>query len=234
MCLIIVAHCAASHSPLVIAANRDEDRARPSRAAHFWDDAPGVFGGRDLLAGGSWLAVTRGGRFAAVTNLRGSAKRPDSLSRGALVAGFVTADVSPLEYASRIDPDAYAGFHLLAGVAGQSIAWLATGMRAPAELPHGIHGFSNGPPGARWAKVERGIAAMRAALDGKDVIPELLRFLGTPSPGARIEESVFVTGERYGTRSSTAIVMGSSGIAFAEQNWSAGGVPAGDAQLTQL
>jgi uncharacterized protein with NRDE domain len=120
MCLIIVAHRVSNEAPLAIAANRDEDHARPSIAARFWDDAPEVFGGRDALAGGSWLAITRGGRWAAVTNLRGSAKRPDSRSRGALVAGFVTSDAAPLAYAQAVaaEADEYAGFHLLAGVAG--------------------------------------------------------------------------------------------------------------------
>ena len=129
MCLIIVAHRVSARFPLVIAANRDEDYLRPSRAAHAWDDAPDVMGGRDLVAGGSWLAIRRDGRWAAVTNLRGSAKGPDSRSRGALVASFVLGDSSPIDYASAVarEADAYAGFHLLAGIAGESLAYFATG-----------------------------------------------------------------------------------------------------------
>jgi uncharacterized protein with NRDE domain len=224
MCLIIVAHRVSARFPLVIAANRDEDHLRPSRAAHAWDDAPNVIGGRDLLAGGSWLAIRRNGRWAAVTNLRGSAKTPDSRSRGALVAGFVLGDAAPIDYTSAIarDADAYAGFHLLAGVAGESLAYFATGMDAASELPPGIHGVSNGPPEAQWIKVERGVAAMREALSGGGtgaLACQLIDFLGTPTPGEPIENSAFVIGERYGTRSSTAIVAGRDGIRFIEQNW---------------
>jgi len=216
MCLIIVAHRVSSRFPLVIAANRDEDYLRPSRAAHAWDDAPDVIGGRDLVAGGSWLAIRRDGRWAAVTNLRGSAKQPDSRSRGALVSGFVLGDTAPLDYASAIarEADAYAGFHLLAGVAGESLAYFATGMDAARELPAGIHGVSNGPPDAQWIKVERGINAMRESFDAE----HLIAFLSTPTPGEPIENSVFVIGERYGTRSSTAIVVDDDRIDFIEQN----------------
>src|SRR3954469_19281398 len=109
MCLIIVAHRISSRVPLVIAANRDEDHLRPSRAAHAWDEAPDVIGGRDLVAGGSWLAIRRDGRWAAVTNLRGSAKQPDIRSRGALVSGFVLGDTTPIAYVSDVgrDADAY-------------------------------------------------------------------------------------------------------------------------------
>lgn len=218
MCLIIVAHRVSSRFPLVIAANRDEDHFRPSRAAHAWDEAPDIIGGRDLVAGGSWLAIRRDGRWAAVTNLRGSAKRPDSKSRGQLVADFVRGDAKPLDYVSDIDADAYAGFHLLAGIAGDELAYFATGLDEARTLPAGVHGVSNGPPDAQWIKVERGLRAMNEALDQDDMPERLIEFLSTRTPGEPIENSVFVVGERYGTRSSTAIVVSDDHIDFVEQN----------------
>ena len=83
MCLIAIAVRASTRFPLVIAANRDELYDRPTRALHVWDDDPNIAGGRDLRAGGSWLAVTREGRFAAVTNIRGLDDPPNPRSRGA-------------------------------------------------------------------------------------------------------------------------------------------------------
>ena len=83
MCLIAFAHRASERFPFVLAANRDEDYTRATHDAHFWSDAPVILGGRDALHGGSWLAVSRGGRFAAVTNLRGAV--PRGRSRGALL-----------------------------------------------------------------------------------------------------------------------------------------------------
>src|SRR6266550_1767427 len=111
MCLISIAHLASPRWPLVIAANRDEFFARPARAAHWWDDAPDVLGGRDLRAGGSWMAVTRGGRFAMVTNVRGFPEPADARSRGALVADFVRSAAEPLAFAQRVERARYAGFH---------------------------------------------------------------------------------------------------------------------------
>ena len=70
MCLILLAWRAHPEYPLVFAANRDEVYERPSAAAGFWRGEPHVFGGRDLKQGGTWLGLTRGGRFAAVTNYR--------------------------------------------------------------------------------------------------------------------------------------------------------------------
>src|SRR5262245_27261407 len=108
MCLIVVALGAAPRYPLIVAANRDEQHARPTGRAAWWSDQPRMLGGRDLEAGGSWLAVNRGGRFAAVTNIR-EASRPVGLrSRGSLVAGFV-ADVAPArEHAARAVRDGVA------------------------------------------------------------------------------------------------------------------------------
>ena len=70
MCLILLAWQVRPDLPLVLIANRDEYYRRPTRPAHYWDDAPGVLGGRDLEAGGSWLGVDMAGRLAAVTNYR--------------------------------------------------------------------------------------------------------------------------------------------------------------------
>ncbi|MDR3416990.1 MAG: NRDE family protein, partial [Nevskia sp.] len=70
MCLIAFAWNAHPDYALALAANRDEFHARPSAALGHWPDAPAVAGGRDLREGGSWLALHREGRFAAVTNVR--------------------------------------------------------------------------------------------------------------------------------------------------------------------
>ena len=67
MCLILFALEQHPQFPLVIAANRDERYARPTQPLAPWPEAPQLLAGRDLEAGGSWLGVTRSGRFAAVT-----------------------------------------------------------------------------------------------------------------------------------------------------------------------
>ena len=89
MCLILFAHQLRPDLPLALLANRDEylDRATAPLAA--WAEAPEVIGGRDLVAGGSWLGVGADGRWAAVTNVReGEPSLPGAPSRGWLVRDY--------------------------------------------------------------------------------------------------------------------------------------------------
>src|SRR5690242_12824845 len=96
MCLIALAWKAHPEHALVVAANRDEWRERPTQAADWWQDHPEILAGRDLRAGGTWMGVTKSGRFAAVTNFRDpSDRRTSALSRGALVADFLLDDAAP-------------------------------------------------------------------------------------------------------------------------------------------
>ena len=262
MCLIAVAHRASDRYPLVMAANRDEDHERPTLAADFWDDAPEVLGGRDALHRGSWLAISREGRFAAVTNLRGAT--PRQRSRGALVREFVTSRVAPVVYVEGVARDAteYAGFHLFAGEVGGELVHFS---RAAALLAAGIHGVSNAPLEERWPKVDLAESAVRDALAARDVdavVEELLRFLagdgtnrtdGTNGADAQHhpsyrshpsyssypshpppEESVFITGDRYGTRASTVIVATADEIVLAEQSYARGGVAVGAARVLRV
>jgi uncharacterized protein with NRDE domain len=70
MCLIAFAWCSHRRFPLVLIANRDESHSRSSAPAGFDPEAPGIYGGRDLVQGGSWLQASTRGRLAAVTNVR--------------------------------------------------------------------------------------------------------------------------------------------------------------------
>lgn len=212
MCLIVVAHRAFEGIPLIIAANRDEEYSRPTIPANFWPDHPDVLGGRDGLHGGTWLAITKRRRFAAVTNLRGAARRPESLSRGELVSKFVIGAQSPLEYAKSIEVDRYAGFHLFVGESGGDLVLVSGTVQL---LDPGIHGLSNAPDGERWPKVDTAVEAMRTLRTPE----QILRFLGPPAKYGDPTRDIFIGGDRYGTRSSTAIVVDAKGIVFAEQNY---------------
>src|SRR5688500_18782433 len=136
MCLILLAHEAHPRYRLVVAANRDELYARPTAPAGWWDDYPGVLGGRDLRGGGSWMGVTRDGRWAAVTNYRDPAgERKDAPSRGDLVGDFLRGSESPSEYLARLQPRAaaYNGFNLLVGEPG-TVLWLSNRAPTPSAL----------------------------------------------------------------------------------------------------
>ncbi len=235
MCLIALAHRASSRFPFVLAANRDEDYQRATHDAHHWTDAPDVVGGKDALYGGTWLAVRRGGRFAAVTNLRGAERKVKS--RGFLVRDFVLGDVGVETYAQRIaaEADQYAGFHLIAGQAGGEVMYIAPELQTP--LAPGLHAFSNAPAGEEWPKTATAIEAMRNALAITDVdalLEELMRFLATPRGTASPMSEVFIRGDRYGTRSSTVVIATEREILFAERSFAAGGVAVGDRRSFRL
>ena len=116
MCLVVLAFGVSDTAPVVLAANRDEFHARPTREAHWWPDAHGILAGRDLEAGGTWLGVHKSGRFGSVTNYR-DADTPAGRfrSRGQLVTDFLAGSLGPIEYLRSVDVDAFAGFNLLVG-----------------------------------------------------------------------------------------------------------------------
>lgn len=231
MCLILFALDAHPEHRLVVAANRDEFYARPTAPAGWWPDAPEVLAGRDLRAGGTWMGVTRGGRFAAVTNYREMAPPPpDAPSRGALVTGFLRAEGGAGEWMRALAPRAlaYAGFNLLAGEAGGPLLWLSNrAEEGPRELGPGVYGLSNALLDTPWPKVERGKAGLRAALAGAGEALEasLFRVLADaePAPDAalprtgvgtereRALSSLFIATPEYGTRSSTVLLAGRDG-----------------------
>jgi uncharacterized protein with NRDE domain len=222
MCLIAIAVRASRPYPIVIAANRDEFYDRPTRQLHRWDDAPDIAGGRDLRAGGSWLAVTREGRFAAVTNIRGI-DAPNPRSRGELVGGFVRSSLDPLDYAQQVEPNDYAGFHLITGDRTR-VAHVASDVAA-SLLPDGIFAVSNARASIDWPKIALAREAMAAALNGEQLTNDLMRFL-TTTRGGPIEEEVFVSlpDRGYGTRSSTVIVMTENEITMREMTHPTGEV----------
>ncbi|MDO9321313.1 MAG: NRDE family protein, partial [Pseudomonas sp.] len=119
MCLIVFAWRPGHAVPLLVAANRDEFYARPSAALAHWDEQPGIYAGRDLQAGGTWLGVGPQGRFAALTNLRDPAQPLGARSRGELPAGFLSSQLPPAEFLAELQSKAseFSGFNLLVGSA---------------------------------------------------------------------------------------------------------------------
>ena len=103
MCLIVIGWRCRPDLPLVVAANRDEWRDRAAEPAHWWPDHPEILAGRDLKAGGTWMGVTRSGRFAAVTNFRDpSDRRSTARSRGELVTQFLLSPDSPSAFLAAV------------------------------------------------------------------------------------------------------------------------------------
>jgi uncharacterized protein with NRDE domain len=233
MCLIVFDWqpdaSASDQAMLTLAANRDEFFHRETEPLHWWDDSPDLLGGRDLGGGGTWLGVTRDGRFAALTNYRAPAEmQPNAPTRGTLVSNFLSGEVrTPLSYLDSVarNGDRYNGFNLIVGdFTRRELAWYGNRADAPpALLDAGIHGLSNSLLDTPWPKLVAQREALRDLVHADDrTQPSLDRLILTmrnpriaddaslPSTGLSIERervlsAAFIESEGYGTRSTTAL-----------------------------
>jgi uncharacterized protein with NRDE domain len=225
MCLVLFGWRAHPRYALVLAANRDEFHERPSAAAEFRTDPVEWLGGRDLQAGGTWLGLTRTGRFAAVTNYREptAPEPPLERSRGELVVGFLEGQSSPLDHARAVlaQGASWRGFNLLLGTP-HSLVWVSNRHDRASEVEAGCHGLSNHLLDTDWPKVRSGRARLQAILEsGSLTVESLLELLADrgQAPGGmpigaddgEVREHLmnhhFILSPVYGTRSSTVLLM---------------------------
>lgn len=163
MCLIVVGWQAHPAFPLVVAANRDEFYARPSAPAAYWSDAPEIIAGRDLEASGTWLGVTRQGRFAAVTNVQEPGIAPGRLSRGELTRNFLQGGQSASDYLGGLERSAYSGFNLLLSD-GKMLCYASNRGPIVQTLEAGVYGLSNHLLDSPWPKLLTARQRFSAAL----------------------------------------------------------------------
>jgi uncharacterized protein with NRDE domain len=248
MCLIVVAFRVAADYPLIVAGNRDEFHARPTRDAAWWADDRDVVGGRDLQAGGTWLALHRRGRFAAVTNFRDAEKaRAGKRSRGHLVTEFVQGDATPIDYVDGLSGDDYAGFNLLVSD-GHTLAYLSNRDGISRQLDAGIYGLSNATLDTPWEKVERSKNALQKLLEDEAVNETaLLRLLADRNKGpvSEVESdrlpfatayaitAPFIVLPEYGTRCSTLVMADQRGKwSLFERRFNAAGENKGESRFS--
>jgi len=244
MCLILVAWRVHPDYPLVVAANRDEFFARPAAEAAWWKDAKDVFAGRDLEAGGTWLGLSRNGRFAGLTNFRDPPRnRNDAPSRGALVADFLTGGESTAAALARLQAQGprYNAFNLFVSD-GDSLGIYESASGSARILEPGIYALSNHLLDTPWPKVTAGksrLARALRALPDDTPLRELLRD-DRPAPDAalprtgvslaweRMLSSAFIRAPGYGTRCSTVITRDRYGwMHVTESTWSDVGLETG-------
>ncbi|HET8699257.1 MAG TPA: NRDE family protein [Gammaproteobacteria bacterium] len=217
--MAVVAWKVAARFPLLLAANRDERHDRPSAPAAWWPDLPGVLGGRDLEAHGSWLAIDRGGRIAAVTNFREPVQGRYARSRGALVTGFLAGRASVAELASDVAAHGheYGPFNLLL-FDGHELRYLSN-RAPPVRLSPGVHALSNAALEADWPKMRTarsGMEALTASAAPAEGLFELLARRSAAPAADRYRSAHFIDGPVYGTRCSTVITIDAAGaVTFA-------------------
>lgn len=231
MCLIVLAWQVVPGLPLIAAANRDEFYDRPAQPADWWDDVPDIYAGRDLQAGGTWLGVTRGGRFAAVTNVRAPLdKRDDAQTRGALVAEFLRSRAHPQAFVEELSvhADRYNPFNLLVGDR-DGLVWYSNARDAGPDngkpLEPGVYGLSNAQLNTPWPKLVRARAEFSSLIcqgapddayfemlaDGTQAPDDRLPSTGVSQEWERLLSAICIESPSYGTRVSSLVRLPAEG-----------------------
>jgi len=246
MCLLAFAYKTQTDTPLIITSNRDEFYPRPTMPMHWWSDEP-ILAGKDLEAGGTWLGLSRNGRFAAVTNYRyvdeNGVMESKPLSRGNLVTDFLLSGQGAMDWANALGPGAseYSGFNLIL-FDGDNLVYLNNYENlAPQKLQPGVYAVSNNTLDSPWPKVVHAREQLEEVIDSASVdssyleqlmatlslqktyAPELLPNTGVPQEWETLLSSPFIVADGYGTRASAAIIISASAeISVAEQTYEAG------------
>ena len=243
MCLILFAYQQHAQYPLVLAANRDEFYDRPTAPLHAWEDTPPILAGRDLQAGGTWLGLGVAGRFAALTNVRGAAPvLQNPPSRGELTRDFLQSELSAEHYLIQLSTQAhcYHGFNIL--LADTTGLWYFSNRnkQAPTRLTPGVYGLSNHLLNTAWPKIQRGKHSLASLLEHRSepslsALLALLQDRWQPPPEAlpdtgiglqreQLLAPIFIAGDHYGTRCSTALLLHQDGYwEIAERSYSSAG-----------
>ncbi|WOL00018.1 hypothetical protein Cni_G08729 [Canna indica] len=150
--------------PLILFFNRDEYHDRPTKAVAWWGEEGyrKILGGRDALAGGTWLGCTEDGRLAFLTNVLEVDHLPGARTRGDLPVRFLQSRKNPLEFAEELDKDArqYNGFNLvLADISSQLMVYISNRPKGDSlsiqVVPPGLHVLTNARLNTPWYKAQR-------------------------------------------------------------------------------
>jgi uncharacterized protein with NRDE domain len=235
MCLIGFHWQPEAAERLLVLGNRDEFYDRPSASMGWWEDGR-ILAGRDLRADGTWMGVSRTGRFAAITNFRDPAHRKaDAPSRGAIPTRFLSENGSAESFLDSLQLEAglYNPFNLLL-LDGQELWGFESRKNHGIRFQPGWHAVSNGDFDEPWPKVEALLTRLAKA-GGNAENEVLLALLETSQPfeddrlprtGVSIEweralSPIFIRTPTYGTRASTLIRLGRDTVAVTEQRFTA-------------
>ena len=211
---------------LILAANRDEFYKRPTDRVHFWDDLPNLIAGRDLEAKGTWLGMTKEGKFGTLTNYRDIKyfNQKDKRSRGDIVTNFLTDSIHPEKYLQQLHErrNEYSGFNVIVGDADE-LYYYGNEQGEIIKIEPGTHSLSNQLLNTPWPKVERAKSLLNDYVtnnetmnpddlftllnDGTIAADEDLPNTGVGLPFERQLSSIFIQTDGYGTRASTVILI---------------------------
>ncbi|HCI71013.1 MAG TPA: hypothetical protein DF712_18530 [Balneola sp.] len=239
MCLITFSYKNHPFYKLIVAANRDEFYQRPTRAAQFWTDEqlPDILAGKDLKANGTWMGVSKTGRWGALTNYRDPSNiNENAPSRGDLVLDYLKSDSNERAYLKEIKENGkkYNGFNLLIG-GKDSLYHFSNETNSIKEVQPGIHGVSNALLDTNWPKLDHAKKELeRVTSNSKFDRDELFEILknsekapdeklpstGIPYDWEKAVSSIFIKTDNYGTLCSTLLLVDYEGNAeFTERRY---------------
>ncbi|XP_073154398.1 uncharacterized protein [Henckelia pumila] len=223
--------------PFLLLLNRDEYHNRPTTPLRWWDDGE-ILGGRDEQAGGTWLACSRDGKLVFLTNVREIRTNPLAKSRGDLPVRYLKSKKSPKEFSEELsgETDLYGGFNLIvADLCSMSMVYITNRPKdcglSIAEVSPGIHVLSNAKLDTPWPKeslikccdTEISIEEMSEKLMNDTTKDEESKLPHVYPPEFEYHLSaIFIEVDtplgRYGTRSTSAVVLKTSGeVCFYEK-----------------
>lgn len=233
MCTLVVLNHAHPRWPVIIAANRDEFYSRPTEPPQVLVAEPRVVGGRDVQAGGSWMALNASGFVVGLTNQvpEGSIEGARR-SRGEVVVEVAKAgSVAAAEaWLGRVTPGTYNPFNLLYGDATRLRLFYARDAgHTFVDVPVGVHVLPNdvldspifpkvrralsliGAPPTDDERVFADLAAVLADTTPPDPLPAAP---GPPDPAVRAAlHALCVRTPVYGTRSASMVALAPGRIA---------------------
>ena len=236
MCLLNFQFHEHPNYKLILVANRDEAYDRPTAAAHFWEDEPFILAGRDLRKFGTWLGITKTGRFAALTNAHSSAtasmaSQPKPRSRGTIVQHYLTTEMPPETFLHdlRKQRSLFDGFNLLVGDS-ETLMHYNSRLDQLIPLSPGAHGLSNATLDTPWPKVVEGNRRLAQYVKQSATLSPtvLLDLFGKPADTANSQktntnqetDTLFISSSLYGTVSSTALFIDNNDfVTFAERRY---------------
>ena len=239
MCITIFSYQQDHEIPIILINNRDEYHKRPTAKSHYWEDHPNILGGKDLKAGGSWLAINKNGTFASITNYRDTRLKTlnSPTSRGKIVTDFVLSNNQEAFLNSlQENCSEYEGFNLIAGWANK-IYYFSNITKELVQLSDGIYGVSNHLLDSPWPKLVKAkqkfqdlISHERNSFQSEEVFNFMIDNGSfpdedLPDTGVGIElerflAPLFIVGKQYGTRSTSILQISSAGkVDFYEQTY---------------
>ncbi|KAK5575188.1 hypothetical protein RB653_010444 [Dictyostelium firmibasis] len=136
MCLGFLSFYQYEGYPVIILNNREEEESRPTKLLYEWENIKinnnensiKIYGGRDQIGGGTWLAVNNKGKFCMLLNsyyrneecflAKSASPNHGKMSRGTIVYDYlIDDDITPFNYIQRIEKQRnnYQPFKIIVG-----------------------------------------------------------------------------------------------------------------------